>query len=81
MGRAVLEVIEQEKLQENSLKQGTRIKDGLERLCKVVHRVIERHYVPTDDIDAMMASFIQHAMVAYLAGEDFSGLREVLEAA
>src|SRR6185436_17430167 len=32
IGKAVLEVIEQEKLQENSLKQGTRIKDGLERL-------------------------------------------------
>jgi len=32
MGKAVLEVIEQEKLQENSLKQGTRIKAGLEKL-------------------------------------------------
>src|ERR1039457_1018753 len=32
MGKAVLEVIEQEKLQENSLKQGARIKDGLEKL-------------------------------------------------
>jgi alanine-glyoxylate transaminase/(R)-3-amino-2-methylpropionate-pyruvate transaminase len=32
MGKAVLEVIEQEKLQENSLKQGTRIKGGLEKL-------------------------------------------------
>ena len=32
MGKAVLEVIEKEKLQENSLKIGTRIKDGLEKL-------------------------------------------------
>jgi len=32
MGKAVLEVIENEKLQENSLKLGTRIKDGLEKL-------------------------------------------------
>jgi alanine-glyoxylate transaminase/(R)-3-amino-2-methylpropionate-pyruvate transaminase len=32
MGKAVLEVIEKEKLQENSLKQGTRIRDGLEKL-------------------------------------------------
>ncbi len=39
MGRAVLEVIEREKLQENSLKQGTRIKDGLERL-KAKYRII-----------------------------------------
>ena len=39
MGKAVLEVIEQEKLQENSLKQGTRIKDGLERL-KAKYRII-----------------------------------------
>ncbi len=39
MGKAVLEVIEREKLQENSLKQGTRIKDGLERL-KAKYRII-----------------------------------------
>ena len=32
MGKAVLEVIENEKLQENSLKMGARIKDGLEKL-------------------------------------------------
>ena len=32
IGKAVLEVIENEKLQENSLKQGTRIKLGLEKL-------------------------------------------------
>jgi len=32
MGKAVLEVIENEKLQENSLKQGARIRDGLEKL-------------------------------------------------
>lgn len=32
MGKAVLEVIEQEKLQENALKQGARIKAGLEKL-------------------------------------------------
>jgi len=32
MGKAVLEVIEKEKLQENSLKQGARIRDGLEKL-------------------------------------------------
>jgi len=32
MGKAVLEVIEKEKLQENSLKQGARIKAGLEKL-------------------------------------------------
>jgi alanine-glyoxylate transaminase/(R)-3-amino-2-methylpropionate-pyruvate transaminase len=32
MGKAVLEVIEKEKLQENSLKIGNRIKDGLEKL-------------------------------------------------
>jgi alanine-glyoxylate transaminase/(R)-3-amino-2-methylpropionate-pyruvate transaminase len=32
MGKAVLEVIEKENLQENSLKQGTRIKQGLEKL-------------------------------------------------
>jgi alanine-glyoxylate transaminase/(R)-3-amino-2-methylpropionate-pyruvate transaminase len=34
MGKAVLEVIEKEKLQENSLKQGKRIKNGLEKLKK-----------------------------------------------
>ena len=39
MGRAVLEVIEREKLQENALRQGTRIKDGLERL-KAKYRII-----------------------------------------
>jgi alanine-glyoxylate transaminase / (R)-3-amino-2-methylpropionate-pyruvate transaminase len=32
IGKAVLEVIENEKLQENSLKQGARIKAGLEQL-------------------------------------------------
>jgi alanine-glyoxylate transaminase / (R)-3-amino-2-methylpropionate-pyruvate transaminase len=32
MGKAVLEVIENEKLQENSLKMGGRIRDGLEKL-------------------------------------------------
>lgn len=32
IGKAVLEVIEREKLQENSLKQGARIKAGLEKL-------------------------------------------------
>src|SRR6185436_16521842 len=32
MGKAVLEVIENEKLQENSLKQGARIREGLEKL-------------------------------------------------
>lgn len=32
MGKAVLEVIEKENLQENSLKMGARIKDGLEKL-------------------------------------------------
>ena len=32
MGKAVLEVIEKEKLQENALKQGARIKAGLEKL-------------------------------------------------
>jgi alanine-glyoxylate transaminase/(R)-3-amino-2-methylpropionate-pyruvate transaminase len=32
MGKAVLEVIEKENLQENSLKTGARIKDGLEKL-------------------------------------------------
>lgn len=32
MGKAVLEVIEKEKLQENALKLGTRIKSGLEQL-------------------------------------------------
>ena len=32
MGKAVLEVIENEKLQENSLKLGARIRDGLEKL-------------------------------------------------
>src|SRR6185436_14686433 len=39
IGRAVLEVIEKEKLQENSLKQGTRIKQGLEKL-KAKHKLI-----------------------------------------
>jgi len=39
MGKAVLEVIEKEKLQENSLKMGARIKDGLEKL-KAKHKII-----------------------------------------
>ena len=39
MGKAVLEVIEREKLQENALRQGTRIKEGLEQL-KAKHRII-----------------------------------------
>ncbi len=39
MGKAVLEVIENEKLQENSHKMGTRIKDGLEKL-KAKHKII-----------------------------------------
>ena len=39
MGKAVLEVIEKEKLQENSLKMGARIKDGLEKL-KAKYKII-----------------------------------------
>ena len=39
MGKAVLEVIENEKLQENSLKMGARIKDGLEKL-KAKYKII-----------------------------------------
>jgi alanine-glyoxylate transaminase/(R)-3-amino-2-methylpropionate-pyruvate transaminase len=39
MGQAVLEVIEQEKLQENSLKMGARILAGLEKL-KAKHAII-----------------------------------------
>lgn len=39
MGKAVLEVIEKEKLQENSHKMGTHIKAGLEKL-KAKHKVI-----------------------------------------
>jgi alanine-glyoxylate transaminase / (R)-3-amino-2-methylpropionate-pyruvate transaminase len=39
MGKAVLEVIEQEKLQENSLKLGARILAGLEKL-KAKHKII-----------------------------------------
>ena len=39
IGKAVLEVIEKEKLQENSLKMGTHIKDGLEKL-KSKHKII-----------------------------------------
>src|SRR6266850_429837 len=39
IGKAVLEVIEKDKLQANSLKQGTRIKQGLEKL-KAKHKVI-----------------------------------------
>jgi alanine-glyoxylate transaminase/(R)-3-amino-2-methylpropionate-pyruvate transaminase len=39
VGKAVLEVIEQEKLQENTHKMGSCIKDGLERL-KVKHPII-----------------------------------------
>jgi alanine-glyoxylate transaminase/(R)-3-amino-2-methylpropionate-pyruvate transaminase len=39
MGKAVLEVIEQEKLQENSLKLGARILAGLEQL-KAKHKII-----------------------------------------
>lgn len=39
MGKAVLEVIENEKLQENSHKIGIRIKDGLEKL-KAKHKII-----------------------------------------
>ncbi len=39
IGKAVLEVIEKEKLQENSHKMGTRIKAGLEKL-KAKHKII-----------------------------------------
>src|SRR4029450_1538993 len=39
IGKAVLEVIEKEKLQENAHKMGTRIKDGLEKL-KSKHKLI-----------------------------------------
>src|SRR5712671_4371194 len=39
MGKAVLEVIEKEKLQENSLKQGANIKSGLEKL-KAKYKII-----------------------------------------
>ena len=39
MGQAVLEVIEKENLQANSLKQGARIKQGLEQL-KAKHKII-----------------------------------------
>ncbi len=39
IGKAVLEVIENEKLQENSLKMGARIKDGLEKL-KAKYKII-----------------------------------------
>ncbi|MEO6182148.1 MAG: aminotransferase class III-fold pyridoxal phosphate-dependent enzyme [Verrucomicrobiota bacterium] len=39
MGKAVLEVIEKEKLQENSHKMGTHIKAGLEKL-KAKHKII-----------------------------------------
>ena len=39
MGKAVLEVIENEKLQENSLKMGARIKDGLDKL-KAKYKII-----------------------------------------
>lgn len=39
MGKAVLEVIEKEKLQENSLKMGARIKAGLEKL-KAKYKII-----------------------------------------
>ncbi len=39
IGKAVLEVIEKEKLQENSQKIGTRIKQGLEKL-KAKHQII-----------------------------------------
>jgi alanine-glyoxylate transaminase/(R)-3-amino-2-methylpropionate-pyruvate transaminase len=39
MGKAVLEVIEREKLQDNALKLGTRIKGGLEKL-KAKHAII-----------------------------------------
>src|SRR5690606_17822660 len=39
MGKAVLEVIEKENLQENSQKIGTRIKGGMEKL-KAKHKII-----------------------------------------
>ena len=39
IGKAVLEVIEKEKLQENAHKQGTRIKSGLEKL-KAKHKLM-----------------------------------------